>query len=50
MKKDLKSYSHRSVVRRSPNSMDINPEAEESMALGAITKLQLAKKQQTRKI
>jgi hypothetical protein len=40
---------HRLVVRQSPASKEVNPEAEESTALGAVIRQRLVKTQQTEK-
>jgi hypothetical protein len=39
------SYRHGFVVRKSPASKDLNPEAEESAALGVVTKQRLVKRE-----
>jgi hypothetical protein len=44
------SWCNELVVRQSPDSKDVNPEAEEAMALEVVTRRQPVKMQQTEKI
>jgi hypothetical protein len=46
---NLVSWSNELVVRQLPANKDVNTEAEDATALGAVTRRQLVKTQQTEK-